>query len=239
MAKMQIEICLYNERRHYGSRGVASRKQKTVAANKFRQLMGSKGVSDTNQVPQYGGGNIKKFSIAKCEADTNDMTSVDRAVKYVEVFTGRFEALPSNDVYAKKHEYSKFKNAKIEEYNQKYGDTLSEAKTDALLIELSTQAFDYVQSQMTITITSDVEFEGCHKRGDLFVRTLKTKRIYRMNGVGITAAEIAQLSSTEDMKVKRVKTLNRRSTLIRNEVGNYIIKIDFGDLSDQEYGDSY
>lgn len=239
MSKMQFEIFLYNEKRHYGSRGVSPRKQNTVAANKFKQLLGSKGVSNTNKVPQFGGGNITKHSIFKGEADTNDIASVDEAVKYVQVFTSRFESLPSNDVYEKKHAYSKFKNSKIEEYNQKYGETLSEAKTDALLNELSTKSFNYVQSQMTIVITSDEEFEGSHKKGDQYVRVLRTKRIYRMNEVGVTATEIAQLSSLEDMKVKVVKTLNRKSSLVKNDKGNYVIRIDFGDLMDQEYGDSY
>lgn len=239
MSKMKFEIFLYNEKRHYGSRGVTPRKQNTVAANKFKQILGSKGVSKTNGVPQFGGGNITKHPIFSGEADTEDLASVDRAVRYVQVFTGRFESLPSNDVYEKKHAYSKFKNELISEYNQRYGDTLSEAKTDALLNELSTKSFDYVQSQMTIVITSDVEFEGSHKKGDQYVRVLKTKRIYRMNGVGITTTEIAQLSSLEDMKVKRVKTLNRKSSLIKNDRGNFVIRIDFGDLSDQDYGDSY
>lgn len=239
MSEMQFEILLYNERRHYGSKGVAPRQQKTVAANKFKQLIGAKGVSKTNGVPQYGGGNITKYTIFKGKVDTSDLTSVDEAVNYVQVFTSRFESLPSNDVYEKKHAYSKFKNSKVKEYSQKYGETLSEAKTDALLEELSAQSFDYVQSQMVIIITSDEEFEGSHKKGDLYVRTLKTKRIYRMNGVGITSAEIAQISSLEDMKIKRVKTLNRKSTLVLNDKGNYVIRIDFGDLSDQYYGDSY
>lgn len=235
----KISINIYQEKRHYGSRGTKPTKNQTTASSKFKQLLGRKGAISEAPSNQYGGNNIIKTNIAEFVIDPTDIGQVENALNTVDVYTGRFESLPSADVTSMKHEYSRYKHDLIESYNKRYGEVLSEQVTDKLLNELHTKSFKFVQCQMTITITSDVEFEGSRltPEGE-YKRVLRTKRIYRLNHVLLKDKEIEAVKSKDNFVVPVTRSLRRKSMIVRN--GNKItLRIDFGDLMDSDYGDEY
>lgn len=235
----KISINIYQEKRHYGSRGIKPSKNQTTASSKFKQLIGRKNAISEASPHQYGGNNILKTDVASFEIDPTNVEQLERALNIVDVYTGRFEALQSADVTSKKHEYTKYKRELIESYNHTYGEVLSEQITDKLLEELHTKSFKYVQCQMTITIISDVEFEGSRltPEGE-YKRVLRTKRIYRLGHSLLKSDEIEAVKSENNFVVPVTRSLRRKSMIVRN--GDKItLRIDFGDLMDSDYGDEY
>jgi hypothetical protein len=246
---------LYSEQRHYGSRGVKSRKSRSAAAAKARQIaLNSKAVSastegsstvdstddinSTHITKEYGNhnGNVHVLTLYSGKMTETDSAKV---LTFIDNVTSKFEALPSWDLKKAKFDYSNRKEELLEQVITKYGDEVSENVSNEIFNELAKYSFDYTQHQIVIVFTSDESFEGARQTEDgTYRRELRTKRVYNKDKVLIPAVlrKALQDCSKEQSELTLTRTVGRGGKIVLHPVtGKKTFVVDFGGLTNRVF----
>lgn len=250
----KVTIKLYSEYRHHGSHGPKTHVVKSAAASKARAILGNRrnttntegsgasaaGNDIKRDAKAYGthGGNVHVETILT--RDITDPNTADKTLVYIDNLTSKFEAMSSFELSEAKSRYSSFKNELAGKYAAQFGDTLSEKNASAFLKELAAQSFDYTQHQIVIIIEADEQFEGSHfvKDSGMYVRELRTKRIYTAGRTLLTPEkrEAIKKTSKDELRLTQTARLGKGARIVVNpKTGLKTLVIDFGNLSGRVY----
>lgn len=256
--RYNITVRLYSEYRHHGSHGPKPHAVRSAVSSKARGILakrvnatqgsGTKAMSSaTNEVSStsvdtqkksvesksYGthAGNVHVMTLRKEESVTPD--SADKLLCYLDNVTSKFEAMTSFDLKAAKNEYSTHKSEILSRFNSQYGADLAEGTSTEALKELSRYSFDYTQHQIVVIITCDEAFEGSHLVDGLYVRELRSKRVYTKGRSLLTQEQRSALKNVSDSELLLTRSahLGKGARIVTNpKTGRLELQIDFGQL---------
>lgn len=255
--KYNITVRLYSEYRHHGSHGpkphavrsAVSSKARGILAKRVSATQGSSaeaissaadGMSSTTETGKkvvesksYGthAGNVHVMTLRKEESVTPD--SADKLLCYLDNVTSKFEAMTGFDLKAAKNEYSVHKNEILNRFSSQYGADLAEGTSTEALKELSQYSFDYTQHQIVVIITCDEAFEGSHLVDGLYVRELRSKRVYTKGRSLLTQEQRSAFKNVSDSELLLTRSahLGKGARIVTNpKTGRLELQIDFGQL---------
>lgn len=150
---------------------------------------------------------------------SNEVDGIDpKDVEYAERLLVAFQNVKSIDLAGRKYEYRTRKSKILQEYNRKYGSTISPAIQQRLEDECYKLSFDYYASQIVVTLSSDEQFhESARKRGEKWYLTIRSKMVYTENLLSKEKRDTLVSLSSSKPRVPRVR---------REKHGGYITMTD-------------